>query len=385
LLLKLVYVNQLYSLISFTGGTFQLQKRKLGRTGLEVSIVGFGGTWISELPMDEAVKVVQRAFELGINYFDTAKLDGDSEEKLGEALKYVRDDCVLATKTASRTKSESLDDFKASLRRLQTDRLDLIQLHGIDDIKTLQKAMGLGGSLEMCKKARSEGLVDFIGISGHKPRVLMEAIKTNEFDTVLVPINVITRQALDELIPLANDLDIGIIAMKPFMAKTSQLITCLYKPSLSLLSDELELKNYLGTDIPSRVHNALRYVLNEDVSVVITGFKTIQEVETAAEVGNNYQTLSTERKAYFEVKFEQPYCRDCGLCLPCPENLDIAAILRFRTLYDTYGLKNWAKKLYKGLPVNSSSCSSCDECESKCPYNLPIVSMLRECLNDLGR
>lgn len=92
-----------------------MQKRKLGRTGIQVSIVGFGGTWISQLSMDEAVKVVRRAFELGINYFDTAKLDGDSEEKIGVALKDVRDECILATKTASRTKSESLADFKTSL------------------------------------------------------------------------------------------------------------------------------------------------------------------------------------------------------------------------------------------------------------------------------
>ncbi|PVX27786.1 MAG: aldo/keto reductase, partial [Candidatus Bathyarchaeum sp.] len=139
-----------------------MQKRRLGRTGLQVSVVGFGGTWISQLSVDAAVQVVRRAFELGINYFDTAKLDGDSEEKIGAALKDVRDECVLATKTASRTKSESLADFKSSLNRLKTDRLDLIQLHGIDDEKTLQKAMGTGGSLEMCKKARSEGLVDFI-------------------------------------------------------------------------------------------------------------------------------------------------------------------------------------------------------------------------------
>jgi len=371
--------------ISFTGGTFQLQKRKLGRTGLNVSVVGFGGTWISELTMDDAVKVVQRAFELGINYFDTAKLDGDSEEKLGAALKDVRDECVLATKTASRTKGESLDDFKSSLRRLQTDRLDLIQLHGVDETKTLQKAMGLGGSLEMCRKARSEGLVDFIGITGHKPRVLIEAIKTNEFDTVLVPLNVITRQALEELIPLANDLDVGVIAMKPLMAKTSKLITCLYQPSLSLLSDEPELKNWLGQDVPSMVHNALDFLLAQDVSVVITGFKSVEEVETAAQVGNNYQPLTDKQKNRFDVNFGQPYCSDCGLCLPCPENLDIAAILRFKTLYETYGLKNWAKKLYNGLPTNATSCNKCGVCEPKCPYNLPIVSMLWQCQKDFGR
>jgi len=362
-----------------------LQKRKLGRTGLQVSIVGFGGTWISQLSMDEAVNVVRRAFELGINYFDTAKLDGDSEEKIGLALKYVRDECVLATKTASRTKSESLDDFKSSLHRLKTDRLDLIQLHGIDDDKTLQKAIGSGGSLEMCKNARSERLVDFIGITGHKPRVLIEAIKTNEFDTVLVPLNVLTRQALDDLIPLAKDLDVGVVIMKPLSAKTSKLITCLYEPSLSLLSDEPELKALLGQDTRSIVHNALRFVLSQDVSLVVTGFKSIEEVETAAKIGNDYRGLTSDEKNRFSAQFDKNYCRDCGLCLPCPQNLDVAAILRFHSLSTTYKLNNWAKKLYSGLEVDVTKCTECGECEPKCPYYLPIISMLQKAQMDLQR
>jgi len=104
--------------------------------------VGFGGAWISQISVDEAKKVFRRAFELGINYFDTAKMDGDSEEKIGAALKDVRDECILTTKTASRTKTESLADFKSSLHRLKTNRLDLIQLHGKDDVKTLGKKMG---------------------------------------------------------------------------------------------------------------------------------------------------------------------------------------------------------------------------------------------------
>ena len=162
-----------------------------------MSIVGFGGTWISELGASDACRVVRRAFDLGINYFDTAKLDGDSEEKIGIALEGVRDQCVFATKTGSRTKKESLQDFQSSLKRLRTDHLDIIQLHGIDDTRTLRKAMGTDGSLQTCKEARKQGLVDFIGITGHKPRVLIKAVESGEFDTVLVPINVVTRQSLE--------------------------------------------------------------------------------------------------------------------------------------------------------------------------------------------
>jgi predicted aldo/keto reductase-like oxidoreductase len=362
-----------------------MQKRKLGRTGLDVSVVGFGGTWISELSMAEAVEVVQRAFELGINYFDTAKLDGDSEKKLGAALKDVRDECVLATKTASRTRSESLDDFKSSLTRLKTDRLDLIQLHGIDDEKTLRRAAGPGGSLKMCKKARSQGLVDYIGITSHKPRVLIKAIETNEFDSILVPLNVITRQALEELIPRAKELNVGVAIMKPLSAKTSRLITCLYNPSLSLLSDEPELKALLGQDTASMVRSALRFVLAQDVSVVVTGMKSIEEVEIAAQVGNEYKELTAAEKKCFKVQFDGNYCRDCGLCLPCPQNIDIAAILRFYASYTTYGLKNWAKKLYSGLEVDAADCTECGACEPKCPYNLPVMSMLKDAHACLGQ
>jgi predicted aldo/keto reductase-like oxidoreductase len=355
-----------------------VQKRTLGRTDLQVSVIGFGGTWISQLRRDDAVKVVRRAYQLGINYFDTAKLDGDSEKKIGAALNDVRDECVLATKTASRTKRESLTDFKSSLRQLKTDRLDLIQLHGVDDEKTLEKALGPSGSLEMCKNARSEGLVDYVGITSHKPHVLVRAIETNEFDTVLVPLNVVTRQALEELIPLAKELDIGVAIMKPLSAKTSKLVTCLYEPSLSLLSDEPELKALLGQDTGSRVSNALRFVLAQDVSVVVTGFKSVEEVEIVAKVGEKYRGLTSDEKDRFRVQFEEKYCRDCGLCLPCPQNLDIAAILRFHTLSTTYGLKNWATKLYNGLEVDVTDCTECGGCEPKCPYELPIMRMLLE-------
>ncbi len=355
-----------------------MQKRRLGRTNLEVSIIGFGGTWIAQLSHDEAAKVVRTAFELGITYFDTAKLDGDSEEKMGAALKDVRDECVIATKTGSRTKRESLEDLKESLRRLQTNRLDLIQLHGIDDEATLAEATGENGVFQTCKQARREGLVDFIGITSHKPRVLIKAIETGEFDTVLVPLNVVTRQALEELVPYAKAHDVGVAVMKPLSAKTSKLITCLYNPSLSLLSCEPELDALLGSDADSKARSALKYVLAQDISVTIPRLKSVEEVENAARTGREYTWLTAQERARFDVKFPENWCRDCGLCLPCPEGVDVAAVLRFKALSEIYGLQEWAGKLYRGLEVNASKCRECGMCESKCPYALPVVEMLKE-------
>jgi predicted aldo/keto reductase-like oxidoreductase len=354
-----------------------LQKRRFGRTNLQVSIVGFGGTWLANLNRAGATAVVKKAVELGINYFDTARWDGDSEDKLGGALENVRDSCIIATKTGSRTKRESLDDLKESMGKLRTDKLDIIQLHGIDDEKTLAKAMSWDGSLQTCKDARSKRLVDFIGITGHKPRILTKAIRTSEFDTVLVPLNVVTRQALEELVPLAKDLDVGVAVMKPFSAKTSNLVTCLYQPSLSLLGEEPELKTLLGDNNQTMVKNVLNYVLSQDVSVVVPGYSSIREVEAAAKAGHEYVGLPPDEKQRFEVEMGA-YCRDCGECQPCPQNLNIPAILRFYMFSQVFGLHDWAKKLLKGLEVGVEKCTACCKCEQKCPYHLSITDMLQK-------
>ncbi len=340
-----------------------------------VSQVGFGGTWIAELSAPEAVEVVQHALDLGITYFDTARWDGDSEEKLGAALQDVRSKCVIATKTGSRTKKESMDDFSVSLKNLRTDRVDILQLHGIDDEKTLAKAMGEDGSLQTCKQARREGLADFVGITGHKPRVLAKAVETGEFDTVLVQLNVVTVQALEELLPAAKAHDVGVVAMKPFMAKTSNLITCLYQPSLSLISDEPELKALLGDTSDEQVSSLLGFDLSQDISTVIAGVKSLKEVDAAAKAGYIYSGLLNEEHRRLRPDLGN-YCRDCGACMPCPEKVNIPAVLRFQMFAEGYGLKDWVTKLYSGLEVKADRCSCCGECEPKCPYQLPIERKL---------
>ena len=192
-----------------------LQKRRLGKTGLQVSVVGFGGIPIIALSRNEAEEVVRYAYDKGINYFDTARAYGDSEDKIGAALKEVRDEVIIATKTHQKTKEDAARaGLKQSLRNLQTDRIDLVQLHGIDSEKTLKKAMSSEGSLTALEEAKSKAKIDYIGISGHNPYVLEKAIKTEKFDTVLVPLNVLDRKAGDKLIPLAKELDVGIIIMK---------------------------------------------------------------------------------------------------------------------------------------------------------------------------
>jgi len=358
-----------------------VKKRKLGRTNLKVSVIGFGAMWLPDLNLEESAKVVRRAIDLGVNYFDTARSYGDSEEKLGSALQGLRDKCVIASKTGSRTRKESLKEVKKSLKALKTDRIDILQLHGIDNSKTLKKAMSSEGALETCKEARSEGLIDFVGISSHRPNVLVKAIKTGEFDMALVPLNVVTRQPIEELLPLAKEHDVGVVVMKPLAMKIANILTWKYNPSLSLLSDHPELKALLGADAASRVRNALRFILAQDISTVVPGCKGIKEVEVAAKVGEEFKGLTPEEENLFNVNLGKYYCRDCGLCLPCPRKLSIPAMLRFYDLYKIYNLKDWAKELYSGLEVKADECDNCGICEPKCPHHIPIRKCLEEICN----
>lgn len=118
-------------------------------------------------------------------------------------------------------------------------------------------------------------------------------------------------------------------------------------------------------------------MLSQDVSAVIPGLRSIGEVDVAAKAGQKYKGLTSAEHKRFSFNFGD-YCRDCGLCMPCPEKVNIPAVLRFQVFYEAYGLKEWAKKLYSGLEVKADKCTGCAQCEPKCPYSLPIKENLQK-------
>jgi len=356
-----------------------MQKRRLGRTNLNVSILGFGGIPIIGASVKGAVKMIRRAFDLGINYFDTARAYGDGEEKFGIALENVRDKCVIATKTHQRTKEEAARiGIKQSLRNLRTDRIDLVQLHGIDDEKTLEKAISPEGSLAALKEARSQGKIDFIGISGHTPYVLAKAIRTGEFDTILVPLNLLFREATEELIPLAKELDVGVVIMKPFGGLAFEFVQhqiLVGVPSIA----RREFYNIFGKDA-EKTRRSLRFVLAHDISTTIPGFCSLKEVESAAKVASEFESLTEEEKRMFRFGElpSEPFCRQCGLCMPCPDGLNIPRLLILDKYFTHYEIKNWVRQVYQKFSTKIDCCTECKECEAKCPYKLPIINMLHE-------
>ncbi len=357
-----------------------IERRRLGRTGLKVSVLGFGGAPIGDhapsKTQGEAERTVRYAFDRGINYFDTARGYNNSEETIGVALAPVRDNCVIATKVGDRTKRGAWVQLRQSLRKLRTDRIDVIQLHGVMAVDDLRKAMGPDGVLEALKEARSQGLVGHIGLTGHRPHVLIEAIRTGEFDTVQVPINVITRRALEELVPVAKELDVGVVVMKPFGGQP-------------YFSGCVEFRALLGDDVYTVARRGLSFLLRREVSTVIPGFNNVAEVEAAVKAVRGFDPAAPEERFEFWDEEGGVYCREggtlhtCEMCMPCPEFVNVPAILRFDRYYG-YGVRDWAREYYRRLSTKVEDCTQCRECEKRCPYGLPIVKLLESAAQRLG-
>jgi predicted aldo/keto reductase-like oxidoreductase len=362
-----------------------MQKRRLGNTNLRVSVVGFGGIPIISASRDEAERVVRHAFGRGINYFDTARNYGDSEEKMGAALKDVRDGVVLASKVLQRTKGDAARaGLKQSLRNLQTDRIDILQLHGIDSEEVLQRVMARDGALAALKEAKAQGQIDFIGISGHNPRVLVKAIGTHEFDTVLVPLNILERRATENLFSLANELDVGIVIMKSLGGCAGPLEFVQREARIQGRPerdwpDMSEFVAHFGNVGLERAQRSLRFVLAHDIDTVIPGFRSTDEVDFAVNVADHFEGLtSEEKKSYrFGELPPEPFCRECDACVPCPDGIEIPTILRWGTYFTFYGIRNWTREQYPKLRTKVNSCTECGECEKKCPYHIPVMNMLK--------
>ncbi len=166
-----------------------MEKRALGNTGEQLSILGFGGIVVSELRQEEAGRIVGEAVDRGVNYFDVAPTYGDAEDILGPALEPYRERVVLVGKTAERDREGSARELANSLRKLRTDHLDLYQLHGIASLEDVEKVFGPGGAMETFEAAQRDGKVRYLGFSAHSEEAALECLRRFAFDSMLFPIN----------------------------------------------------------------------------------------------------------------------------------------------------------------------------------------------------
>ena len=252
--------------------------RILGQTGLKVSILGFGGLSIGYRRVNEkdAVAVLNRALDLGVNFIHTSITYGDSAYKIGKVMKERRDECFLAVKigASQRTKEQAEERLTKTLKALNTDHAEIAQFK--PPLRTFPKAMRPGGPYEAFEEARREGVIDYIGVTGHDVDFLVEAVKTKAFSNLITPFNYVANSAKEKLLPLADDLNMGVIAMKA-LGKGG-------------LRDSLQ---------------ALSYVWNHDVDTAIVGMNRLSEVEENVAAANNLRPLTQKEREDLKTMAEK--------------------------------------------------------------------------------
>jgi aryl-alcohol dehydrogenase-like predicted oxidoreductase len=281
--------------------------RNLGATGYQVGIFSLGGQAAIEQAdnFDVAVPLIERALDLGINYVDTSARYGGAEARwseryFGEVMKNRRSEAFLATKTHDRTRDGSIKLLERSLELLKTDHVDLWQLHALSKMDDVEAAFAPGGAVEALVTAREQGLVRYLGISGHTdPEVLIAAIERFPFDTVLLAVNAADPHHLsfkEKLLPLAVEREMGIIGMK---IPARGLILKSWKPP-----EDPESRHYGSTSGTLDMREAMRYVLSLPVSTVIVGCDSIAQLEENIEIARAFTPMSDAQLAELEQKAE---------------------------------------------------------------------------------
>ncbi|MBF4695413.1 aldo/keto reductase [Fusibacter ferrireducens] len=328
-----------------------MKQRRLGKTELMVSSIGFGGIPIQRASQEKANEIVDQMIAEGMNFIDTAIGYTVSESYIGNALAGdKRKKFVLATKSPAKDYEGMKADIEKSLKALQTDYIDLYQCHLIRNREQYEQVMGENGAYKAMLEAKDSGKIGHIGITAHSAEFLMEVLEEMPFETIQFPYNLVERQG-EKLFERAKALDLGVIIMKPMAGGAIENGTL-----------------------------SLRFILeNSNISVVIPGMETPELVEKNAAVGHDFKPISDAEKIEIEKfvnEIGSQFCRRCGYCLPCVQGIDIPVQFIMEGYLTRYGLEAWAKERYESQAITASACIKCGACEPRCPYNLPIRDML---------
>jgi aryl-alcohol dehydrogenase-like predicted oxidoreductase len=286
--------------------------RNLGKTGYKVGIFSLGGQASLEHAnnFDVAVPIVERALDLGVNYIDTSSIYGGpdrwSEQYVGKVMAHRRSEAFLATKTKERTREASMRMIEKSLQLLQTDHIDLWQLHDIGTMFDVNEVFAKGGAMEALLEMKEQGVVRNLGITGHyRPDSLMECIHRYPFDTILMAINAADPHHFsfnNELLPLAVEKQMGIIGMK--IPARGRLLSNWTPPSLEDQKHSWEGMVLAPTPGTMIMREAMYYALSRPISTVIIGCDTIKQLEENVEHARNFTPLSDAQAAELVARAE---------------------------------------------------------------------------------
>ncbi len=328
-----------------------MDKVRLGKTGITVCKNGFGALPIQRLSTEDAVYLVRKAYDNGVDFFDTARAYSDSEYKLSIALKGIRDKVYVATKTASVTLEGVKNDLETSLRTLNTDYIDIYQFHNPSFLPDENSDI-----YRYLLNAKREGKIRHIGITNHRLDVASAAIESGLYETLQFPFSYISGDKELELVRKCREHDMGFIAMKGL--------------SGGLLTD-------------SRACYA--FMAQFDNVLPIWGVQRERELDEWLGYNTNPPHLTDELKAVIEndrKELSGEFCRGCGYCLPCPKGIQINQCARMVQLIRRSPSETQLSEEGQAMMARIKDCVRCGQCMKKCPYGLPIPDLLRKNLSD---
>jgi predicted aldo/keto reductase-like oxidoreductase len=351
-----------------------MQVNELGRTGMQVTRIGFGGMTIPRVDEEQAVATVNKALDLGVNFIDTARVygSGDSERKIGLVMKHRRKECFLSSRTTDMSYEGMKRAIDESLEALQTDYIDLYEPHDVSTREKHEQVMSKDGALRALKEARAEGKIGHVGVTGHNWALMAEMIRSGEFEAALIVYNLATRSAEDEVIDLAERHGVGLFVMKVFG-----------NARLFKLSPP-------GSQRTATVEECLRFALsNPGLAMILTGAKSPEEIAQNVAVAEALSPLTDAEQRdlrAFGDRLRGGYCYDCRYCLPCPQEIDIPGILQLLDHQERLSYE-WpqGRKAYAAFTATIEDCVDCGECEQRCPQNLPVRERLRKAHERLAR
>ena len=326
---------------------------KLGRTGLVVNRNGFGALPIQRDSKEEAVRLLKKAFDHGIRFFDTARAYTDSEEKVGEALSPVRSQVILATKTHAQTPEAFRKDLETSLRLLKTDYIDIYQFHMASYCPRPGDEAGL---YDCMLRAREEGKIRFIGLTAHSADVAREAVESGLYDTLQFPFSYLAADTDAQLVRLCAEKDVGFICMK---ALAGGLIT--------------------------RSDAAYAYLAQFENTLPIWGVQRENELDEFLSYQEKEPVMTDEIReliARDRKELAGDFCRGCGYCLPCPVGIPIPTAARMSLLLRRAPVAGSLSPEMQEKMARIDHCINCRHCADHCPYHLDTPALLRRNYED---
>lgn len=328
----------------------------LGKTGIEVPQNAFGALPIQRVSQETAVKLLRRAYEGGMRFFDTARAYSDSEEKVGEAFDGMREKIYIASKTAAKTPEEFWEQLDITLKNLRTDYLDLYQLHCVDQCYRPGDGFGL---YECLQEARDQGKVRHIGITTHKLYIAQEIVESGLYETLQYPFSYLSSEQEIDLVKKCGEADMGFIAMKG-----------------------------LAGGLINRSEAAMAFMSQFDNVLPIWGIQRETELEEWLGYMENTPEMTEELAAYIQKEQQEltgEFCRGCGYCMPCPAGIQINQCARMSLMLRRAPSQAWLTEEMQAEMKKIEGCLECRKCMSKCPYELNTPELLKKNYEDYKR